>query len=112
MSLVQDDDVVQALATDAPDEPLDIGVPPRTSWGDEHFFNPHMLHPLPKRRAIDPVPIAQRMAWRFFPRKHIHYLLSCPPRRRVFRDVEIPPAVARGPGSPGRTARCGSPSAR
>src|SRR5918999_628519 len=53
MALVQDDHVVQALATNAADEPLDIGVLPRTSWGDEHFFNPHMPHPLPKRRAVN-----------------------------------------------------------
>ena len=32
--LVQDDHVIQALATDAPDEPLDGGVLPRTSWGN------------------------------------------------------------------------------
>jgi hypothetical protein len=28
MPLVQDDHVIQALATDAPDEPLDVGVSP------------------------------------------------------------------------------------
>ena len=34
MSLVQDDHVVQAFATDTPDEALHIGILPRTPWGD------------------------------------------------------------------------------
>ena len=89
MVLVQDDDVVQAFATDAPDEPLDIGVLPRTARGDAHFFNPHMPHPLPKRRPIDAVPIAQQIPRRFVPRKRVHHLLRCPLRRRVFGDVEM-----------------------
>ena len=50
MALVQDDHVVQALATDTPDESLDIGVLPRTPGGDQDFLDPHMPHPLPKSR--------------------------------------------------------------
>ena len=48
MALVQDDHVVQAFTADTPDQPLDVGILPRTSGGDEHFFDPHVLHPLPK----------------------------------------------------------------
>jgi hypothetical protein len=67
MALMQDDHVIQAVATDAPDAPLDRGMLPWTLWGDEHFFTPHVLHPLPKSRAIDTVPSAQEIAWLLIP---------------------------------------------
>src|SRR5262245_28948496 len=89
MALVQDNHVIQALTTDAPDEPLDIGVLPRTSWGDEHFFNPHIPHPLPKRSAVNAVPIVQQIAWCFFPRKRVHHLLGSPLGSRMFRQIEV-----------------------
>jgi hypothetical protein len=63
MALVQDDHVVQTFTADASDEPVDIGVLPRTSWGDEHVFNPHMPHPLLKRSARNAVPIVQEIGW-------------------------------------------------
>jgi hypothetical protein len=59
MSLVQNDDVVQAFAADTPDEPFDVGVLPRTPRGHEHFFDAHISHPPPKGGAIDAVSIAQ-----------------------------------------------------
>ena len=93
MSLVQDDHVIQAFAANTPDEPLDVRILPRTPWGDQHFFNPHMLHPLPKRGAIDAVPIAQQIPRGLVPRKGVHHLLSRPLRRRVFRDVEMDDAA-------------------
>ena len=57
MQLVQHDHVVQAFTADTPNEPSDIGVLPRTPGSDDDFFDPHMPHPLPKRGAIDAVPI-------------------------------------------------------
>ena len=48
MLLVQDDHVVQAFGADTPDEPFDVGVLPRTPWGDHDFFDPHVPHSLPK----------------------------------------------------------------
>jgi hypothetical protein len=58
MALVQDDHVIQAFAANTPDEPFDVRILPRTPGGDDHFFDPHLSHPLPKRGAIDAVPIA------------------------------------------------------
>jgi hypothetical protein len=58
MSLMQDDHVVQAFAANTTvDEPFDVGVLPRTPWGHQHFFDAHVLYPLPKRGAIDAVSI-------------------------------------------------------
>ena len=81
MALVQDDHVVQAFAADTPDQPLDVRILPRTPWGDDDFFDPHMLHPLPKRGAVDAVPIAQQIARGFVPREGVHDLLGRPLRR-------------------------------
>ena len=61
MSLMQDDHVIQACAAETPDQPLDVRMLSRTPWGPEHFFNAPLLHPLPKRVGIDPVPIAQQI---------------------------------------------------
>ena len=59
MALVQDDHVVEAFAPNTANEPLDVGILPWAFGGDEDLFDPHMLYPLPKGRAIDLVPIAQ-----------------------------------------------------
>src|SRR5687767_12953015 len=52
MSLMQDDHVIQTLAADTPNHSFDIGVLPWTLGGDDHFFDPHVPHPLPKRGAV------------------------------------------------------------
>ena len=39
MSLVQDDDMVQAFTADTPDQAFDIGVLPGTPGGDHDFFD-------------------------------------------------------------------------
>ena len=89
MSLVQDDHVIEALTPDTPDQPLDVRILPRTPGGDGHFFDPHVLHPLPKGVPIDPVPITNQISRGLVPRKGVHHLLRCPLRCRVFRDVEM-----------------------
>src|SRR5215216_2501142 len=58
MALVQDDHVVQALATDTPDDSLHVGILPRTSGSDDHFFDAHVAHALPKRGAVDTVSVS------------------------------------------------------
>jgi hypothetical protein len=58
MALVQDDHVVQAVAADTPDQPLDVRILPWTLWGDQHFFDAHVSQPSPKGGAIDAVSIA------------------------------------------------------
>jgi hypothetical protein len=67
MALVQDDHVVQAVATDTPDEAFHRGILPRTPRGDERFFDPHVPYPLPKRGAVDTVPVVHEIAGRFVP---------------------------------------------
>ena len=89
VSLVQDDHVIQAFAADTPDEALHVGILPRTPRGDHDLHDAHVPHPLPKGGAIDAVPVAQEITWRFVPRQRVHHLLRCPLCRRMFRDVEM-----------------------
>ena len=58
MALVQDDNMVYAFASDAANEPIDVGILPRAPGSDD-VCDPHMAHPMPKRAAVDQVPIAQ-----------------------------------------------------
>jgi hypothetical protein len=58
MPLVQDDHMVQALAPDTPNQPLDIGVLPGTLWSDQHFLDTHVLDRLSKGCSVDTITIA------------------------------------------------------
>src|SRR6266403_3514376 len=89
MSLMQDDHVVQAFAADAPNQPFDVWILPRTPRGDDHLFDLHVLHPLPKRSAVDVVPIPQEIPWRLMPRKGFHNLLCGPRGGGMFGDMNV-----------------------
>src|SRR5215831_15636062 len=41
MVVIEDDHMIQALATNASDHPLDIAILPRTPWCNENFFDTH-----------------------------------------------------------------------
>src|SRR5258706_2178199 len=58
MPLVQADAMVEALAPDAPDEALHIRMLPRTAGRHHDLFAAHLLHPLPKPRAVATIAVA------------------------------------------------------
>jgi hypothetical protein len=53
MPLVEDAHLVQALAPDTSDQPLDGGVLPGTLWSDQHVLATHVPPPLSKGCAGD-----------------------------------------------------------
>ena len=57
MPVVEDDDMIEYIATDTPDESLAVGILPGTSQGDLHFFDAHVLDALLDRHTVDRVPI-------------------------------------------------------
>lgn len=59
MPIVDHDHVIETVASDRPDQPLDVGTLPRGSWRGEHLFKVDSRNPLPKRLAVDLVPAAQ-----------------------------------------------------
>jgi hypothetical protein len=89
MLLAQDNHMVQALATDAPDQPLHIGILPWALWSDEDLFDPHVSYPLPKGHPVDPITVAQEIPWGLVPREGVDHLLGSPRRGRVFRDIDM-----------------------
>jgi hypothetical protein len=89
MPFIQHDDLSEDLATNTPNEPFDVWVLPWTPRRNPHFVNAHMLHTLPKVRAIDAIPIMQEIARRVVPWKSVHDLLCGPLRRRMLRDTKV-----------------------
>jgi hypothetical protein len=81
MPLMEHNDLSDELSTIFTNEPFDVWVPPRTPWRNRYFVNTQMLHPLPKVRGIDAVPIIQGIAWRVVSRKCFHDLLCGPLHR-------------------------------
>jgi hypothetical protein len=77
-AFAQHDHMIQALAADAPDQPFHVGILPWALRGDDHFCDPHVLHPLPKRGAVDPVPIMEEIPRGLIPRKGVDDLRRCP----------------------------------
>ena len=55
--VVEDDQMIQTLATYASDHPLDVRILPRTARGDRDFFAPYILHAVLERRTVNGVPI-------------------------------------------------------
>jgi hypothetical protein len=48
MLLVPDDDMIEALVPDTPNQTLDVRVLPWTLRRDEHYVDAHVLDALPK----------------------------------------------------------------
>jgi hypothetical protein len=57
VELPEDDDVVEELASDRPDEPLGEAVLPGCTRCDPELFEPHAGEPLVEHGAEDPIAI-------------------------------------------------------
>ena len=60
MSLVQNEEVIQALAADGPDCPFDEGVLPGCAGGGEDLANPQTLDSPRELLTVDRVSIAEQ----------------------------------------------------
>jgi len=87
--LVENDDVVEAFATDASDHTLHEGILPGAPRGGEHFFDAHALHPGSESRAVDAVAIPDQVARCRLPWERLGDLLAGSLGRRVLRHVEV-----------------------
>src|SRR6266581_7674466 len=94
MSLVQDDHMIETLATNTPNQALHIRILPGAPWSNKDLLDAHMFDLLSKGCAIDTVPVAEQRPWCLLPGKRFDHLVRCPHRRRVFRDVEMHHAAA------------------
>jgi hypothetical protein len=89
MPLVQHDDMIEELSADTAHHALDVRILPRTSWGDEHFLNAHVPHPLPEGVTVDTIAVAQEIPRRFVPWERVYDLLGRPRCRRMFHHVAV-----------------------
>ena len=89
MSLVQDHHVVQTFAADTLDQPFDVGGLSRTPRRDEHFFDPHIAHPLPEDVTVDAIAVTEEIPRGFLPWERVHDLLGRPRGCRMFRHVPV-----------------------
>ena len=89
MHVVEDDDVIETLATNGPDQALDVGILPRTRWCRDDFMDAHAGDSISEAVPIDGVPIPEEPARGGFLGKCLDELLGRPRRRGMLRDPEM-----------------------
>ena len=58
VAVIQNDDMIEAVAAQSSDESLHERVLPRTAWCAEDRLDPHAVKPLLKRRILDRIAIS------------------------------------------------------
>src|SRR3954464_12401159 len=76
--LIQNDDVIQALAANRADHAFDIRPLPGRAWGRQDLFDAHGLHLVDKVLAEDAVAIPQEIAGSRVPGKRLPELVRGP----------------------------------
>jgi hypothetical protein len=89
VTLVQDDDVIQAFTADRTDQSLDIWVLPGRSRGSDDLRDAHRANAMAECRAIRFVPVAQQIARSRVPREDLGHLAGKPVLRRICGDFEV-----------------------
>ncbi len=89
VSLVDRDDMLEALTTNRPDESLDVWRLPRRTARDDNFLDAHVLGALPEVLTVDRVLVADQKPGRSIIRKRFDDLLSRPLGCRMRGDVEV-----------------------
>ena len=89
MCLVQDDDVIEALATNRADQALDVSVLPRGARCRQHFLDSHIGDSRANDISVDTVAISDKESWCFIEGKGFGKLLRRPPACRICRCIEV-----------------------
>src|SRR3954471_18191565 len=92
--LIQNDDMIQALAPDGADHALDVSALPGRARGGQHWFDAHGLHLLDELLAENPVPVAQQITWCRVPGKGLPELMSRPCGGRMRSHGKVQNATA------------------
>ena len=95
MALVENNDVIQTLSSNAADNALDIRVLPRTPWCDGTFFHSQPADPFSKMTSIDGIAITQQVFRRRLPGKGFDKLLRRPLGSWMLRRIKVdnPPSI-------------------
>ena len=89
VTLAQDEDVVETLAPDRPDETLREGILPRAAGSREDLVDPHALHAVAEGVTVDRVAIAEEVGGGGVVREGVHDLLSGPRSGGMLGNVEV-----------------------
>ena len=98
MPFVENDDMIKILATDRPDESLNIRVLPKGSRRDEHILDAHVPDVGTKHVTVDCIAFMNQEARCSVEWKSFDDLLGRPLGHRMGSDVEVhdlSPVVAR-----------------
>ena len=87
--LIENDHVVQIIAADTADAPLDVRILPRAPGCCDHFFDEETVHTAVKTLAIDRISVTKRVARCGIPGEGFDHLLCDPLGRRVLRDIKV-----------------------
>src|SRR5215469_9813930 len=88
-SLVNHDHMVQTLAANRSDHPLDVGSLPGRARSREHLLDAQILDLLGEVRTEDSIAITQQILRNLLKREGLPNLLRGPLRRRMSGDVEM-----------------------
>src|SRR2546428_1944240 len=94
MTLIEDDDVVQAFTADRADQAFGEGILPGGAWGDEDLVDSHVRDSASEVVTIDRVPIAEHIFGRRFIGKSVEHLASRPHGGWVGGDVDMDEVAA------------------
>src|SRR6516225_8479122 len=81
--------MVQTLAANRADDPLDVRPLLRRAGRSQHFLNPKFLHLVSEIRTEDSVTVSQQETRRAVPGKRLPQLLRGPFRSRMSRHAEM-----------------------
>ena len=89
MSFIEDDDVVEAFATDTADQAFHEWILPGRSPSRNEFLDTQVLYAIAKVRAVDTILIAYQKARRSLFGKYLGNLLCRPLSGWMFGHVEM-----------------------
>ena len=89
MTLIEDDDVIEAFAADRANDALDIGILPRRARRSDDLVDRHRLEAIAEDWTIRCVAIPQQMSGCCVPRERLDDLSGQPDLCRVLCDIEM-----------------------
>ncbi len=93
--LFEDDDMIEALSTDRPDEPFNARILPGRAGRRWAVPDPHRSKPFAEKFAIGSIAVSNEISGRRVPRKCFRDLVGDPLGGRVCRDTDMSePAAA------------------
>src|SRR5215831_12716928 len=88
MVVIEDDHMIQTLATNASDHPLHVAILPRTPWRYADLLDAHSYDSRCEAFAVDSVAVLNHKSRSAVFRKPFDDLLCCPTRRGMLRVLK------------------------